>query len=1455
MNIKLLLFSLLFIFLAFIFVTNFVHAEDYQCKSEACFMGSCRTIVLTPQQVQSLWNNFLYQYAKPSEMRSGKAVNDTNAKTQKTPAEECPEINVLNETKEMGGAIKIDCETKGVDEKDAKLHETCTGDFSNGMILEKTLRVARCMGQVQNCSVNVGGLQFSNSVTGVALAEQSFFGIFDEKTLTSNITKKNPEEIKKAEDEFLKKEGTEGIGPPPKTTLDDWNDPEALGNAKADVPQRPKSNVLIPNHVQTDDFTAYFQDICTGPNAGERCKIYIYSFFNRFYNSYYSGSLIATAAGPAVWGLTKKAAKLTGLTDLLNKEGSPIKALKYKLFSGGYQGAAEKAAANLRATGLLDGLDADKIKALEKAFAERSSDKLVAALKPVFEKLDTPRKKRALAKFLETRQAYSSVLGAQLKIAAESNPALVRDILIATNDTPAGLGQSMVDLFFEKNPQYAKYFVEVKGADGIVGLASKPAKKGILGTGLSDPKFEPFKDIKDKKIRTLLEVASPTPLPNPVAINKLEGLAKATAEKYVVNVNGSWVHLNEQTLETIKAAYPGLPQISVSVVPKSGFKALGEKESQTIVDEMHKLFAEFGGKTMPKIEARSADMLIAMKTRGLQDAKYANLLNWMLYQQKYTFSQNFIKKFGLTFLGPQVYWMMKTSESSPLKAYFVGEKEMSNVKIFTGSSGVYNDAYIDFFVNETFSSGDFFGEVFIKTIAKTIGTIMPNEGMKKTIFDFAGVKSRDNVKDVVHYITTLENCRECVVVRKQKGNIINVITLAKNDTKNYILEFPDSKTLQDGLSLAVFTHHTNIEFNMGNTSKGTNVNDKINIEQAISAKETCFDKVATSFFGQIPIFDDWFKANASRVGLAVGLIDSTIFYVPMLFLPGVSAMLLGTTGSYLIDTQVMDHFEDCVDSEEGYYIHYVHKFTKESENQGILGGLVSKGKETVATAGAPKPEDTLDKVNKAIDDIKNKLVNLVQDNEKEFLQIEYDTKNIATGKYETPGIFLAWFGPRSTCNVNGEDKKSLISATGKTFDNKPFNVLIDKSQDAIFVNGNKVLQSDLIELAAKNGIFGGYEIPQSATFIPADLSVDYFQMYPNGDFKILDSSTMLCFMGGARQQTGFNYTNSIEYTGLVTAIETENVGSVTPNGRYFSALGGNVERLNIDDSLIVDSNVHVIAPIKKTDLGTLAAVQFQKGVMIYRKTDRDFVLWIKVIASINGRDVQRFWGTPTTVTNPETGCEEQTFDLSVLGNQNDVSAKEKGEKFDQALKKAGPFQYFETPDVALMFYSKLENGECKQYLRAINKKTGKVISDSEIKSIEQTDKGVKITTADGKPHTIEFSNENGKPMLSYNGVKSPLLMAQGRNGSFYFDPSTKEWTVANSQMLPFSDKFATEGWRDTAGVTKPGGNPLYQPSTATGSKGAWDIPLFEGQQRYLFVCLSLFTVIAILYLSIFRKEE
>lgn len=1461
--------AILLIFSIFFLVSN-VNAQSLadssECVTSACFLGACQTLNLTPQDVQSLWDNFLYNASKPSLINygSGQGLQKSDVNGMKQPP-----TGITAVDKAGGVALTKDITPiSGVDKTSPMNNQSCNGDFMMAMILNNTMRLGRCDVTTTNCSVYDSGLQYSNDEGSISTAKKSFVGLFDSSALTSNITKKDPNV--KVPETFLEKPTDIGQAP----EMPDIND-LGLQNLNADVAYRV-SGIDISNSVKTDDFSAHFLNLCTGQNASDRCKIYVYSFFDRFYNSYYSGSMVVTTLGPAVWGIGKKFAEKTGIETVSNKFtelkfgdksiSDMFKDLKGKSnwFKGQIQNY-EKVAMGSRAKvmGMIEKKMSGKaFKEFEEKFAESGSDDLIELFnQQVKSILTTSQEKKAFAAYVKDRAAYSNALKYQLEKLGTDNAGAAA-ILVLQDDTASALGHSVVDRFYKKQGSSFGYvFVDTgKAATATAAAApfpqnvmSDPIKKKILAQEI---KLESgttinFIDNEAEFLSRLKRIKAGDFHGNYLP-DALDALATGSPNQYVAEVGAEVMPINSGTLDTIKNAAGGA---QVKVLKMGGTVSLSEEEGRQFIKKIQSDFVTFGGKDVGKVASRSAELLTTINKTGFVDKKYMSLLNLGLYNEKWLMqSPTAWKKFASWTLLPPAYWKMKTDESSPLKAYFIGEKEMSNIDITTGDGSIYSDAYIDFFVNKDFFNGDFFMGAMKKYIS-TIALLAPEDNefvTEKSINQFFGITLREDVKDVVFYTTTgITGCESCGNTKQiLKTGRLQITNLATKDSKNYILEMPDPVIFVDGgLSLAAFTHHTDIKFTLGNSSKGNEIEDEINLAKSIAQKETCADKTATSFYGNIPLVKDWFIANSSRVGLATGIGENALFYAASTFVPGVGGILAGLVGSYIFDALTMDHFQGCADTEEGYYINYVQGFDKTPNKQDALKSTVEEGKEKT------KPLEGLNKVDEGITKLKETFVKLVESKDNEFLQIEYETLGQSQGKYDTGGLFLDWIGPRTFCGpVSDPAKETILKAEGISPTGEKVELVIEPGKETVSVNGKTILKNPNVRLASYNGIFGGYEIPQNVTFIPADLGVDYFLLSPYGDFKILDPNTEMCVRSGVAKQTGFmNAQNIIDYTGVVQKANTLEGTELRPTGNAFMASGGSVQRVSVPESMIVDANVDVVGAVNKSsNFGTLASITFQKAILLYRQNEKDFMLWVRIMASIRGTQVQNFSAMPTKVNNPNTNCEETAFDLSVKGNPLDAQAIKDADAFNSALKKAGPFQYFETPDNVIMFYSKLENGQCKEYMKVVDKKTNKVITDAPIESFEKTDNGFKIT-AGGKTHTLDFSNEGGRPTLTYNGKKADLLMAQGKNGSFYYNPETGEWFVGNSQMLPLSDSFAKDGLLNVGGVAKPGGNPLATQSSGSAKQGVFDIPIFELKERFWFIFASLAIIFSIIFITSFKR--
>lgn len=1425
-------FSFIFILLA---VFSFVSAQyGVETYPSTYYPNQCQTLSLTPSQVQALWNNFLYPAAKPDTIYSGDALKDTAAADKaaeekakadaKKNQEECVEVNELMDDGKTGMKVNIGCESNPIKE-DITTNESCIGDYAFAVVLDKTLRLARCQGLDENvCAVNLPALSYSNAMTGFKLVTETFSDVLPwTDKISADFTTKTEDDY---DADFL--QTVTALKAEIDVSLFDFNQ---VANLEAEVTKRV-SGAVIPNHIKANNFEAHFEDVCAGANASNRCKVYVFSFFDRHYNALYSTTMLASMFTPAIVGL-KKAATSKGF-------GAPKFWTKARTVA--YKTKVDDLYAQLEREGFIAKVGKKNFDALEKALREGKivDAQEVLKSKEFVEHLVGAKNignQKLFAEYIAAKSAYGKSVSLRLKDLSDADALrVIKDEALFSTKS----GFDPIKAYTSEAYAYHKYAL------------GEPGKIQGITAGASKDFFKSIDDIP-KLSKNFHVVEGYSELDTTISRARVKDFVDDFIKKnpdnaIAVQIDGAYVNIIKDNADDVLKRIPeGIDDIKLF---RSGFEKVPEADAKKIIAGIQKDYIK---KTTASVEnlGKTDELVTFLTNQKMITPKYANLMHYALSHQfdNRILDSPLFGNFIRYNVAPALYWRMRTSDS-PLKAYFIGERELTRIKIYTGKSQIYNDAYVDFFVNDSLSNGDFF-EASVMKIMESVGFALTPEEHEQKLVDILGTRPRDSVQNVVYYSGT-DKCADCTISRFGKGSSLFIGGLSKLGTKNYLIETPDLRTYNDptkgGLTLAAFTHHTNIDFYMGNEEqKDATIKETYDLEKAIQDNETCTQKVENTLFGSFPGLGTYFKNNAGRLGLPIGIIDSTVSYLPAVFLPTLPALIAGLGISALINEGVRRQFDGCVDAEDGYYIQYNHRFYKEDTKQDTLSSLVSKGKSELADLKSPL--EATNKVNASMDKIKSSILDLTNKKEKEFLQIKFYTYNETLPKIEAKGLFMVWIGPRSSCSPIDAEKMSAIGAK-VTIDGKESLVVLDPKDGTLKVNGNTVIQNELLKFNHRNNIFGGFEIPNRLTFMPATIGQDYFQFLPNGEFRILNSNTSSCALQGAYEQTGLNYYDIMQYTGRVIEFHGDSSSGVfkaMPTGYNIEYLGGSLERTSLNSSVVVDQSIRTIDSSNR-DLGRFTSAVFEKAHIWYREKEKDFVFWVRVMKSMNGSDIQRFFATPTKVTNPDTGCEELALDLSVIGNQLDAQAKIDGEEFDTALKKSGPYQYFETDKKIIMFYSKLEDtGECQDYMKVIDKATNKVILDTPINSVEQIENGVKVNTADGS-YTLEFSNENGKPILSFNGDKGTLLLAQGREGSFYFDPSTKQWYVGNSQMLPFNDKFASEGILSAGdGISKAGGNPLGTSTEAYGKKGVFDLPLFEGFEKYLFVLLSLIFAVGFIY--------
>jgi hypothetical protein len=282
-----------------------------------------------------------------------------------------------------------------------------------------------------------------------------------------------------------------------------------------------------------------------------------------------------------------------------------------------------------------------------------------------------------------------------------------------------------------------------------------------------------------------------------------------------------------------------------------------------------------------------------------------------------------------------------------------------------------------------------------------------------------------------------------------------------------------------------------------------------------------------------------------------------------------------------------------------------------------------------------------------------------------------------------------------------------------------------------------------------------------------------------------------------------------------------------------------------------------LSPINgnKQYIGKNIAIQFEKGQLIYHGKTNSYIMWVETTYSLHQSEIDDIDTKLKNYKNEVTGCEEIALDFKVKGEEENDEAKRKADEMNIALENVGPFQIFDTAKKTFIFYTG-PPPECEQRIKIIDKETGKVITDQAITDIQETPNGMIITTEDGQKHNFEFSAEDGIPKLKYNDETGTLLSAQGKNGSFWYDPSTGNWNTENGYLLPmdsrYKDGMIFQTGDDGKVRSSPSQNPMnFNFGSGASGDGGFNIPLTP--EKVISLTLYLLFIISG-FLFVYRKE-
>ncbi len=1389
----------------------------------------CQTVSLTPEQVQSLWDNYLIPGIRPDSIKYGNPAGSSKIGDTKGPKNQ---INTVDPNTGQGIAVDLPNSSEKVTNDNMQLKESCQGEYAYSLILQDTLRIGRC--QLSNdtnmvCPVETNGLKYGNAEDNIDLVKKGLLSLVSDQTNKASDSKNSKQEDKS---------NIENINP---------KDLEVEGAPSAEyVKPVRKEGELITNHVKTSSFSAEFESVCTGQSASERCKVIILSYFDRYYNAYYSGIAVGTILGPTIIGVTKNALTTVRTNIYGSKVGDALESIGIGKVITRIKGLGETVYMNTVArdltkySGVIKGQVDDlltsslagTVKGLDGVATKKTADATLEFAKTLDTLKKNPGGASEIYKLLGARGTYIDEARLAYKSASEAGLSAQAKLQILRNAEKEGV--AVGDKAFlgdDAGKKLSKNFIkDAVGNDVPISARNlDDLATGFVGKDIYKIDF--------KEIGALR------------SFGDIKTRVDAGEELLVKLKSGSYDKVTAANYDAIKGT---IDPNDLRIYSGSAVKVpLNPTEKTALLEEMQKNYEKFVAEKLEAASNNTKSFRASIEDAGLAPKLYANPLTQALNDPQLLWNKTTTGRIFVNSALPVLYWRMKTSDSPQLQSYFVAKDDYTNVLINQGQESIYNDAYIDIFSNKTIASGDYFAKVF-NTVLSGVDVIIPSDWTQEAA-SIVGLVTRSDTKDIILYSSTKADCPNCRSSFKSVNGKAIVTTSNIKNVINYVLEYPDPKTYIDkGLSLILFSHHSNLNL------ESKDLKENINMSTAITNRETCIQKAQDlPVLGQIP----YFTSTPSRIGAATGIVDSTSLYALGaigLTAPGMAGFVIGTAGSLtismLMNRAIASQLHGCVDSQDGYYVQYIYKAPDNTtpSDSSSLSDIISGGKQAVAAKATGVGEEfsnvNKDTFTKAMDSLKQSLLNTVEKKDKEFLQLKYETLGNSSSRVESNALFLTWFGPGSYCSSNTYDKESKI-----TLSDGNHSVDIDKKAQTISVDGKVILNSPLVRTMTRNLRAGALEMAQSVTFVPAVGSSSFFELSNNGDIRVLDQSALSCISSGLNAQVGRTLSSDslVPIMGKVSEISTTSGTKATPFNGYFEILGDIGQRDNYRGPLIVNTDVRIVVNgTAPEDLGELDSIIMDRGVILYDNEQRRFMVWARIMAEMNWDQIKGFKGNLVDTKNPVTNCDEVGVDFDVIPIDTDVKAVEDGQQMNSALDKAGPFQYFETPDKSFMFYSKLVDGQCKKYMKIVDKKTGQVLADSEIQSVEKTPDGFNVRTADGLNHSFGFSAENGRPILNYNGEKSPLLLAQGRNGSFYFDPNTGKWTVGNSQMLPLNDQFREKGELNVGGISKPGGNPVYQPGENLGKSGSFDIPLIDYNQRIWFVLLcSLFAFGIIMHRS------
>ncbi len=1339
------------------------------------------------------------------------------------------------------------------------LNSYIDGPFAFGIVLEDSLRTGRCEEyDSPDCSLTGPNLKYRNSGAGILAdtkpVRETIGDIYD--SFISGDADLN--QFTKEENDALRVAISKDSG---------LNDDGTTSETALKTATRLESE-LISNSMLTEFFEARLQTNCNN----SACVISTYSLFDKYFNSWMSSEMVVSTFGPSLLYQTKKLFGWTGRRGFLTgvKDGYQEFLDKFRqkyITPDSFLGKARAKNVARRIDkygwrdwyqtmvgGSADGSGYNLFKTEEfQIWWGKAQGKggWLETVKTAEEKAELIRMLTDMRSVLRGAQARTKTAEGAYELALQSfrdpNNPVVRQKYIEYGQEISSwmdeaydgmLGGDYIEWWI-RHPNTGLYNKGVKqlradGGSQIVDLFQEHRNAQRLTSYFRQNGTFKGIDVLDVKIGNAYETVGDNVVLyefDKSSVTKSTGLSWSNIKSLATqgpgaNIRDSFIELdNGEVMKYSAQSVPfTLKRLGANgTILEGTWKEAGQMSPTQFVDRLVQ------GRTGPNANMKFGvnnveQMLDTLKERNWVDRRYWNSLDKLMAQEDELVRSYFTIKGGAKWTAlPFGYWWAKKGFGVEGISQYQLPDTWHDLKFTHGSENIYDYSYIDFFANEGSDQGDLFIQVINKLPWKMILDELSDKynPVKNLYESLTKNELRNETEDLAFYLTGPDDCVNCrMVLRTEDLTEFNPFFFVENKSlTSYILEDTKSETAKEkGQTLIAFAGHTNL---VGES--GREEGEPIDLAQAINEEEikTCkeaiedLDIYGLEFGKLLPEA----LTEKGRIGALLGGMESITYG---------AFFWAGIFSTATIQIVVAPQLHGCVDVDEGYYAHYYVPVKEEKDEQSgttelsteKVSNMVSDFKDTFVDS-FKSDQNSITK--EAVEDIGDEIDKFVKDSKSnDIVQATIRMEGLSSGQMESRELFYFWCG--KGCEIRPASYKTEGKEELRGVNDVDVEIDFEKGQ--ILKDGEPIVQSeDNVRMASTNLGIPAVEIPHTLTEACLENTAEIaITINVKGEAFVKNPQLLNCIQAGVLEQTGLpmNSEKLNDVFGQLELISTNTHPNVRPLGDKIIAEG--VPRKvadKADSSITIYANKDVNLSSSNdgsTEIGKLESMQFANGTIVV-KPNGCFLVWLKHHQDgiLSKEDVTGLKTSIDREQNPETNCLEPAINFELFPDFDSDLKVTRVESFNEALAFQGPFTIFETPTKRYAISSEPDptTGECKDHLRVIDKETGEV--EDYTGQIVQTPEGLKLIGDDGTEHELKFSEKDGAPFVQLDGEKPELLTAaQGKNGSFYYDPDKGLWFAENAQLLPLIEAFR-EG---IAAKVQPNGE-----TTATASGNVLNVEL------------------------------